>query len=189
MTLNGVEAWSPPTGDIVQLVATGRFWDAVSVSFSIGLPVIKRLDNGAVIHDASGGRLLWLIRPGAADTWDLPEPSVQIFRDSTCVAVPPVGRTEGHHRLRWIVPLTRTCYLTDPELLRAALAAEIEAVYGPQLVLASCEACINATAFGGKHRCEGTSSMGVDGSRKLTELHSPAPCPCPCNRTDTEAES
>ncbi|MFE4830234.1 hypothetical protein [Streptomyces sp. NPDC056672] len=38
--------------------------------------------------------------------------------------------TGEEKRLRWIVPLTTTCYLTDPELLHDALVAGIPAAVG-----------------------------------------------------------
>jgi hypothetical protein len=190
MRLNGVEPWSPPAGGTVELTPAGRAWDAVRVPTGIGLSAIARLgdDSGAVIEDASGGILYWLVAPGATAAWELPEPFVEVRGDASYVAVPPLWRTEGHHRLRWIVPLTRTCYLTDPEPLHTALAAAIEALIGPQPVidrpaplgqgvLLPCEPCLAARMFGGRHNCRRTSSMGLIGLR-MTPVR---PGPCPCN--------
>lgn len=182
--LNGVEAWLPPSGGTVELVAAGRAWDAVRVPSRIGLAVIERLgdDSGAVIQDASGGILYWLVRPGAADDWELPQLFVEICGDASYVAVPPVGRIEDHHRLRWIVPLTRTCYLTDPELLHAVLVAEIDALFGPRPVLLPCEPCLGSTMFGGRCDCKGTSSIAVTG-RQTTPVQ---PESCPCEHSDAK---
>jgi hypothetical protein len=126
-------AWSPPNGDSIELVAVGCSWDAVRVQSSIGLRVVERLggDSGAVIEDRFGSLLYWLVRPGAADAWELPQPFVEIRGVTSYLAVPPVHRVQGPG-VRWAVPLTAECYLTDPELLHAALAAEINAAVGPR---------------------------------------------------------
>ncbi len=175
------QAWSPPNGDTVELTAAGRAWDAVRVPSGIGLSTIARLgdDSGAVIQDAFGGLLYWLVPPGA-DAWEeLPQPFVEIRGNASYVAVPPVWHTEDYRRLRWIVPLTHTCYLTDPELLHAALAAAIGDLIGPRPALLPCEPCLTAKIFGGRHHCRRTSSMALIG-RQMT----PAPSgPCPCTHS------
>ncbi|MFI9580621.1 hypothetical protein ACIHCQ_01960 [Streptomyces sp. NPDC052236] len=147
------EAWLPPSSGNVELMAAGRLWDAVRVPSGIGLSALARLgdDSGAVIEDTWGGLLYWLIRPGAAAAWELPKPCVEIRGKTSYVAVPPVWSTETYHRLRWIVPLTRTCYLTDPKPLHTALAAAIDALIGPQPGLLPCERCLAARMFGGRH--------------------------------------
>jgi hypothetical protein len=172
------DAWSPPNGDTVELVAAGRAWDAVRVPSRIGLSALARLgdDSGPVIQDTFRGLLCWLVRPGAAADWEPARPFVEVRGESSYVAVPPVWRTEEHHRLRWVLQPTRTRYLTDPELLHAALTAEIDAVIGLRPVLLPCEPCLGGKIFGGRHHCKGTSSMGLVG-RRMT----PAPegaCPC-----------
>ncbi|MFJ8646337.1 hypothetical protein ACIRNI_09445 [Streptomyces sp. NPDC093546] len=126
-----VEPWTPPQGPDVTLLPAGRWWDAVRVPSSLGSRVLARLgeNSGAVIEDGFGAILYWLVWPGAADEWVLLQPSVSICGATTYVAVPPVTYTEGPG-LRWATPLSPTRYLTDPELLRAALATEIDAVMG-----------------------------------------------------------
>lgn len=183
MMLDGVEAWSPPTGDLVELVAAGRAWDAVRVPTRIGLGALTRIgdDSGAVIQDTAAGGLVWLVRPGAADTWKLPQPFMHIHGARHYVWVPPVDRTREHHCLRWIVPLTRTCYLTDPEPLHTALTAEIEATSGPHIATAllPCDPCLTAAIYDdGTHNCQGTSSMAVDRDLEMVPV---PPEPCPCN--------
>ncbi|WP_405986900.1 DUF6415 family natural product biosynthesis protein [Streptomyces sp. NBC_00872] len=74
--------------------------------------------------------LYWLIPLGAADTWNLPLSAVVPLGVATFLSVPPVSYTEEEKRLRWIVPLTTTCYLADPELLHNALVAGIPAAVG-----------------------------------------------------------
>ncbi|MFI9583727.1 hypothetical protein ACIHCQ_18160 [Streptomyces sp. NPDC052236] len=102
------------------------------------------------------------------------------IQDDGYVWVPPVDRTEEHHHLRWIVPLARTCYLTDPQRLHTALAAEIEATTGPHIATAllPCGPCLTAEIYDGRHNCEGTSSMAVDCSLEMIPV---PPEPCPCN--------
>lgn len=186
MTLE-IAPWLPPTGDTMKLEQAGRAWDAVRVPARIGLPVLARLGehSGAAIHDRTGGGIYWLIRPGTADAWDLPQSSVEVRGETSYITVPPVARTAAHHSLRWAVPLTPTCYLTDPELLHAALAAEIDAVTGPRPVLLPCEPCGSDAVFGGRHACEGTTTVGLIGREIITI---PA-APCPCGHASTEPDS
>ncbi|MFF3749842.1 DUF6415 family natural product biosynthesis protein [Streptomyces sp. NPDC002018] len=129
----GREPWTPPVGTTVELVPVGRHWDAVRVRSHIGERVIERLgaDSGAVIEDWHGRVLYWLVPLGTADTWDLPLSVVVPLGVATFVAVPPVSYTD-EERLRWIVPLTATRYLTDPELLHHALTTEISVTAGPR---------------------------------------------------------
>ncbi|MFE1958908.1 DUF6415 family natural product biosynthesis protein [Streptomyces sp. NPDC059479] len=121
------QAWAPPAGTAVVLVAAGRYWDAVRVRTDVGERVIKRLGNnsGAVIQDSYGAALYWLVAPGTADAWDLPSEQVVPLGAATFVAVPPAHFTDTSRRIRWAVPLTAERYLTDAELLHDALAAEI----------------------------------------------------------------
>ncbi|WP_326694751.1 DUF6415 family natural product biosynthesis protein [Streptomyces sp. NBC_01766] len=128
-----IAPWSPPQGASVDLVATGKYWDAVRVATGLGRCVVDRLGPqcGAVIEDAYGMVLYWLIEPGAADAWELPQHTVGVLGPHTYVAVPPVGRTSAPG-LHWAVPVSPLCYLTDPELLHAALTAEIALAYGPR---------------------------------------------------------
>ncbi|MEU7279163.1 hypothetical protein AB0A69_10350 [Streptomyces sp. NPDC045431] len=133
MTAGRVETWVPPQGPNVELVAAGRWWDAVRAPSFVGVRVLARLggDSGAVIEDGFGATFYWLVRPGAADAWELPGSYVAVQGTATYVAVPPVTRTEGPG-LRWAVPLGRTRCLTDPALLHATLAAELDAMIGPR---------------------------------------------------------
>ncbi|MFD7899634.1 DUF6415 family natural product biosynthesis protein [Streptomyces sp. NPDC059743] len=128
------EPWTPPRGTTVEMVPAGRFWDAVRVRSHIGERVIQRLgaNSGAVIEDWKGAVFYWLVPPGTTDAWTLPASLVLPLSVATFVAVPPVSYTGKQERLRWIVPLTETCYLTDPELLYDALTAEISSAAGPE---------------------------------------------------------
>lgn len=188
-----MEPWSPPN-DSVELVAAGCSWDAVRAQSSIGARVLERLgeDSGAVIADGSAAILYWLVHPGAADAWELPQPFVEIRGVASYIAVPPVTYTDGSG-LRWATPLAPTRYLTDPELLHAALAAEVNAAIGPRPVegasamtglpappgnaaLLPCEPCLTARVFGGRHDCSGTAQLRVIGQG--APLVQPGPCPC-----------
>ncbi|MFE1956767.1 DUF6415 family natural product biosynthesis protein [Streptomyces sp. NPDC059479] len=123
------EPWAPPTGTTVELVAAGRYWDAVRVRTDVGERVIKRLggNSGAVIQDSYGAALYWLVAPGTTDAWDLPAEQVVPLGVATFLAVPPAHFTDTSRRIRWAVPLTAERYLTHAELLHDALAAEISA--------------------------------------------------------------
>jgi hypothetical protein len=126
------EPWPP--GQDVELMAAGRSWDAVRVLSHIAHVVHSRLGtgSGAVIEDPYGMHLYWLVRPGTADGWNLPQHFVEIRGTTSYVAVPPVHRTDGPG-LRWIVPPTPRRYLTDSGQLASALAREINAVLAPRL--------------------------------------------------------
>ncbi|MYZ40047.1 MULTISPECIES: DUF6415 family natural product biosynthesis protein [unclassified Streptomyces] len=123
------QAWTPPTGTSVVLVAAGRYWDAVRVRTNVGERVIKRLggSSGAVIQDSYGSALYWFVAPGSTDMWALPSKQVVPLGVATFVAVPPAHFTDRSRRIRWAVPLTARRYLTEAELLHDALATEIAA--------------------------------------------------------------
>jgi hypothetical protein len=126
-----VTAWTPPTSGRLELVQCGEWWDAVKVPAYIGKGALGRLgdESGAVIEDPLGRSLYWLVEPGRADTWELHR--VEPLGAASYVAVPPAGRTEGPG-VRWIVPLAPLRYLTAPEALYAALAAELAVWTGPR---------------------------------------------------------
>jgi hypothetical protein len=106
----------------VRTVPAGRWWNAVRVPLALGTPALMSLgdDTGAVIKDGYGKILYWLIPPGDAGDWRLPD--VQVLGPGSHVAVPPLRRTSGPG-LYWRVPLSRDRYWTDSELLRQALSA------------------------------------------------------------------
>lgn len=116
-----------PAGRIVAMRAAGQWWDAVRVPRHIGEAVLTALgdDTGAVIEDPSGALMYWLIPPGAARTWTVPERSgVLVHGETTYVAVPGPQRTAGPH---WRVPPSPSRCLTPAgplgELLRTAAIA------------------------------------------------------------------
>ncbi|MEV6791228.1 hypothetical protein AB0M87_04325 [Streptomyces sp. NPDC051320] len=174
-----VAAWRPPQGPGVELVAGGRSWDAVRIPYSFGVSVVERLGEycGGVIQDGYAHTLYWLIKPGAADNWEpIPGSSVTILGATSYVAVPPVRRTEGPG-LWWKVPLLAVRYLTDADLLWAALEEELDSRLGPRTLLA-CEPCIRARIFETDHDgCTGTTAMEMHG-RQMVPAASPHPCPC-----------
>jgi hypothetical protein len=91
--------WLPP-GRVVALRAAGQWWDAVRVPRHIGESVLTALGDtsGAVIEDPAGGLLYWLIPPGEASAWSLPQLcGVQVQGDTAHVAVPGPQRTAGPH--------------------------------------------------------------------------------------------
>ncbi|MFF2852500.1 hypothetical protein ACFVT5_40320 [Streptomyces sp. NPDC058001] len=111
-----------PAGRTVSLRPAGKWWDAVRVPRATGLEALGRLggDTGAVIDDPDGGILYWLVPPGQAAQWRMPDGArIVVLGDAAHVAVPGPQRTSGPH---WRVPPTRGCALTDPVRLHNALA-------------------------------------------------------------------
>lgn len=116
-----------PTGSLVALRSAGRWWDAVRVPRHIGEAVLTALgdQSGAVIDDPSGALMYWLIPPGGAHAWAMPDQSgIVVQGDATYIAVPGTGRTVGPH---WRIPPSPSKCLTDAdplgELLRMAAVA------------------------------------------------------------------
>ncbi|MET8179811.1 hypothetical protein [Streptomyces sp. NPDC005336] len=95
----------------------------MKASEPVGEHALKLLGphSGAVIQDRHGP-LYWLVRPGAADGWNLRQ--VHVLGPSTAaisyLGVPPASRTArpGTH---WRIPVGPGRYLTDGALLRGAL--------------------------------------------------------------------
>lgn len=117
--------WPPPHGASPVAVPAGLHWDAVRVRESYGLEAVRRLGAacGAVIGDARGGVLYWLVRAGDEAEWGaLPaRAGVRLLGTGCWVTVP------GAHRTRppgpyWAVPYGGGRRLTDATLLHTALA-------------------------------------------------------------------
>ncbi|GAA3786137.1 hypothetical protein GCM10023083_22690 [Streptomyces phyllanthi] len=105
----------------VCILPAGTWWDAVRVPLALGVRALGMLGDGtgAVIRDGYGSILYWLVPPGEADGWHVPE--VQILGPGSHVAVPPPRRTAGPG-LYWQVPLSYDRECTSPARLHAALA-------------------------------------------------------------------
>ncbi|MFF7649193.1 hypothetical protein ACFZCY_04925 [Streptomyces sp. NPDC007983] len=118
--------WAPPRGE-VEMVKVGPHWDVLRAPAEIGERALELLGDasGAVIADY--GLMYWLIPSGHAEWWGR-MPNIHALgahaAEVTYVGVPPEGWTEGP-RLHWRVPGGRDRYLTDPHLLRLALARAI----------------------------------------------------------------
>lgn len=118
--------WTPPAGDI-EMVEVGPHWDAVRAPVAIGEQALELLGkrSGAVIADY--GLMYWLIPSGHAEWWGR-MPNIHALgphaAEVTYVGVPPETWTKGP-RLHWRVPRGPEQYLTDPHLLRLALARAI----------------------------------------------------------------
>jgi hypothetical protein len=131
--VSAMTKWAPPSGLDAELVSAGRWWDAVRVPVYLGERVLDLLNDasGAVIRDPYGpAYLYWLVRPGAADGWTLPEVAgVRVLGAASYVVVPPRDpvRPDG---LGWAVPFRPGRYLTDAVRLHAALAKVFEAEFG-----------------------------------------------------------
>lgn len=109
----------PPAGTVRQVEA-GEHWDAVRVERRTGLLAIEHLDGqcGAVICDPWTRILYFLTTAGGTGDWDVDR--TRACSSSTYVSVPALG-AEGH-QLHWERRPSRDLHLTDPGLLRAALA-------------------------------------------------------------------
>lgn len=73
----------------VRTVPAGRWWTAVRVPVALGALALESLgdETGAVIKDGYGGIMYWLVPPGDASEWRLPD--VQVLGRGSHVAVPP----------------------------------------------------------------------------------------------------
>lgn len=114
--------WTPPAMN--QLTHVGVHWDLVRMPMNLGQRVLRRLGprTRAVIEDRPEGHLAWLIAVGAANHWTRYE-GVQILRAGSRTVVPALlrGRTQA---VLWRIPPTARSYLTDAQVLRAAVSAE-----------------------------------------------------------------
>lgn len=115
----------------IHLMPAGRDWDAVRVSPRIGLEAHQAMGDAsrAVICD-SGGQLYWLLPPGTASTWDVPH--TESLGLTIYVVVPHTALTAGPGD-HWERPPGPSGYLTDPDVLCAALLATVDRHYGPRM--------------------------------------------------------
>lgn len=124
MTVRRVPRWMSSHGADVRTLAAGCWWDAVRVPFAPGVRALGVLggESGAVIRDGYGDILYWLVPPGEATDWHLPE--VLVLGHGSHVAVPPPSRTKGPG-LYWQVPVAYGRECTDAADLHAALSAAL----------------------------------------------------------------
>ncbi|WP_059006442.1 hypothetical protein [Streptomyces specialis] len=121
-----------PSGDLPQPYPCGVEWDAVSVGFVDGYRVVGMLGqrSGAVIEDAEGGRVTWLVKPGAAGGWCLPGVAVRGL--GLRLLVPPLTPPKTAI-LRWAVR-PGTGFLTCHTALYGALVYVTGARPDPRVV-------------------------------------------------------
>ena len=125
--------WTPPDRGDVALLPAGLWWDAVRVAPTIGDRALSLLGDatGAVIQDKYA-TLYWLIEVNTARSWHLRQVHVlaSLVDEATYLGVPPATWTQrpGTH---WRVPLAHDRYLTDAQLLHAALAQAVFEELGP----------------------------------------------------------
>lgn len=108
------------------LVPTGVDWDAVRVPRHIGLAALQRMPRllGSVVVDPAARAMYFFTPVNAACEWQLPD--VHVLGVRQYLVVPPV------HRCRppgpyWLVTPSVPPQLTEPEVLRKAVAYELEA--------------------------------------------------------------
>ncbi|WP_240529759.1 hypothetical protein [Streptomyces mangrovisoli] len=106
-------------------LAAGHWWDGIRVPLELGLRTLGLLgeSTGAVVRDGYGAILYWLVAPGTAADWNLPE--VAVLGRGCHVVFPPPLRVNGPG-LYWQVPLARNRDRTSAPLLHAALTASLE---------------------------------------------------------------
>ncbi|WP_251022872.1 hypothetical protein [Streptomyces sp. ISL-10] len=140
MTMSRAQQWVQPYGLDVRTLPAGRWWDAVRVPLSLGIRALDRLggDTGPVIKDGHGSILYWLVKPGAADHWQLPE--VRVLGPGCHVAVPPQHRMDGPG-LHWCIPLTSERYWTSLGRLHSALQAAPTEISGRRTLARVCCRC------------------------------------------------
>ncbi|AWW43209.1 hypothetical protein [Streptomyces cadmiisoli] len=98
-----------PRKDIpLDLVPVDGAWNAVTVPAAWGHLVLDLLADrsGPLLEDETGGHLLWVIPPGAADRWpDAPAAGVELHREGDELLV--CGREGYRSGMRWLrVPTT-----------------------------------------------------------------------------------
>jgi hypothetical protein len=114
-----VAGWVPPRTGSHFYRADGRYgWRAVTISQPLADSALLALggNSGAVIADGLRGRLTWLIRSAEG----LPDGTV--VAPTSGIVVPPTTWVE-FSRLYWLVPFRSGDFLTDGELLVAAIDA------------------------------------------------------------------
>lgn len=122
MTVSRAPRWMCSYSPEVRTVPAGRWWNAVRVPADLGALALKSLgdESGAVIKDGYGGIMYWLVPPGDAAAWRLPD--VQVLGRGSHVVVPPLRRTAGPG-LYWRVPLTHDTYWTNTARLHSVLSS------------------------------------------------------------------
>ncbi|MFJ8635589.1 hypothetical protein [Streptomyces sp. NPDC093568] len=120
MTVDEAPWWMHPGSVEVRIVAAGGWWDAVRVPLDLGTDTLRDLGDGtgAVIGDGFGGRLYWLIPPGSAADWELPQ--VRVLGRGCHVAIPPLHRVT-RPGLYWRVSPSRDHEWTNTPRLHSAL--------------------------------------------------------------------
>ncbi|MGV9454867.1 hypothetical protein [Streptomyces sp. NPDC003635] len=123
MAVGGTSWWMQPGCVEVRTVAAGGWWDAVRVPLDLGLGALRHLgdETGAVIRDNFAGRLYWMIPPGSAAGWSIPQ--VRVLGRGCHVAIPPLHRVMCPG-LCWQLPPTRDREWTNTPRLHAALLRE-----------------------------------------------------------------
>lgn len=128
--------WQPPRGPASVRQATGEAWDAVRAPSFLGDRAMAVLGNrqGAVIREPYRRMLYWLVPAGATSlsTWE-PIDQIEVFGTACWVEVPPLGHTSGIGPY-WLREPEPGRLLTDPQMLRAALAASAAEQFGPRAV-------------------------------------------------------
>ena len=116
--------WVPTASTGARTVPAGRWWDIVEVDASTAICVLSEMTGqcGPVFEDQGEQVARWLLQPGAAASWNLPE--VNVLGHGNYITVPPAewrrNPSEGGPPIRWLVPpLGRR--LTDPTALHLAL--------------------------------------------------------------------
>jgi hypothetical protein len=105
---------------------TGRGWDMVELS-GFGADSGRALADldvaGPVVHAPDVEALYVLVPPGTAAWW-VPLPGIRVFgkgHQARCLLLPALSRTSPPGTY-WITPPDGSGHLTDPMLLRQALA-------------------------------------------------------------------
>ncbi|WP_326597737.1 hypothetical protein [Streptomyces sp. NBC_01803] len=137
-----------PSGRLARPHPCGESFDAVGVGYFEGICAIGRLGlaSAAVIEDAEAGRITWLVTPGSADGWDLPD--VVVLGQGRRIYIPPLDPPDTA-TLRWAIRPDAD-FLTCPRALYRALVhvtggrpdARILSTYtSPECAMAEHEVC------------------------------------------------
>lgn len=126
------DRWKPPE-DCCEQQRAGVAWDAVRAPAYLGDQAMQLLGNqqGAVIRAPYQNFLYWLVPVDSVETWEQVDPAVEVFGTACWIDVPPLGRDHGYGPY-WLREPHGDRLLTDPALLRKALATVASERFGPR---------------------------------------------------------
>ncbi len=119
--------WLPAGAGALGVVDGGVHWDAVRAPDALAVPALAALARdgvpGAVLADPISRTTYWLVPVGYAGSVATGLPAAVLPLGTGSHIVMATARTVDGHRPHWIRPPEPGQWVTDPAVLRAALAA------------------------------------------------------------------